>query len=58
VTERFVVLRNNAGQYGLHPAGEPAPDGWYPTMFTGPEAECVRNVDERWAAEHPADPER
>ncbi|GAA4849766.1 MbtH family NRPS accessory protein [Kitasatospora sp. NPDC048365] len=42
------VLVNEVRQYGLHPADLPAPAGWWPAGFTGPEELAVGWVDEHW----------
>jgi MbtH protein len=46
--QRFMVLVNGEGQYGLHPADAELPDGWRADGRVRTEADCVRYVDERW----------
>jgi ornithine cyclodeaminase len=50
----FAVLVNGEEQYGLFPAGRPAPGGWRPTGFEGTEDECVAHVDRVWTDLRPA----
>lgn len=44
----YTVFVNDAGQYGIHPAGIPEPGGWNSVGFSGSESECVKFVDENW----------
>lgn len=55
---RYAVLVNDLRQYGLHPAGQPVPDGWRPADFMGTEPECVRYVDQHWNELRPTGDER
>lgn len=50
MTDRFAVLSNDSGQYGLHPADQEPPSGWRPAGFAGTEADCVHHVDEQGTA--------
>lgn len=52
--ERWAVLVNHEEQYGLFPAGRPAPGGWRPAGFEGTEDECTAHVDETWTDLRPA----
>lgn len=49
----WTVLVNEELQYGLHPAGLPAPQGWRAAGFTGDEEECIRYVDSAWVDMRP-----
>ncbi|MBO1416432.1 MbtH family NRPS accessory protein, partial [Streptomyces sp. FH025] len=43
--ERWSVLVNETGQYGLFPAELTVPDGWYPTGHQGTRESGIEYVD-------------
>lgn len=46
--ERWSVLVNETGQYGLFPAELTVPDGWYPTGHQGTRESGIEYVDRHW----------
>lgn len=46
-TGRFLVLKNDAGDFSLWPGTRPVPPGWSPAE-SGNREECLAWVDSHW----------
>jgi MbtH protein len=52
--QRYLVVRNDAGQYSLWALERQPPAGWHGVDFSGTEQECVAHIEQVWTDLTPA----